>query len=621
MGHACTKRVWSTMDYLELNHFRTSKTVQINDWRLALAYWIMVLGAILYLLWNLSVTRAHYEYAVPVGGTSHWAGTSMASDLYFDSQGACEGSCGQASGYYDALGKMKRWSEGKGGSYGYCNDSSYDFYYSAEWVYGPFRCAWAPAAKTWRKTMNTMFVTTATEATTEKCFTASQGVEDASGCDSLFASSGLPCVQGASYLVGRCCCSSKDYFFNAAVEHLSIEFDHSFTSTWDTDLKSAQASLPRTLIRDSSCVETPENSCDLVEIPSGSTVKIPVQRLLSMLGVNLDNDACEQRGGQSSNYVGSTCPKARLTGMQLDLQLTYYNFDLYQAGSMGDLAPEDTPPVCIVDVAPKITWTSLGNDISENNEPSWAKGAGFVEAAESINMYRYGILVNFKEGSGKIGRFQFAHLVSTLLDSVVLLGLATVVTTYLARFCMGSLSQTYENAINERMSFAREIARFASFAWLGSSVFTCIHKSRNSVVGESELENALKVWLDDEMTEDEMKRYSEAVFDLLDCSHPKVDLDSATDPSRVAPEEAPRRFINIQKLIEAMSDDRVTMKMLKEVLDAKAKSGKGEIASKGSATITVASRTEGHAERANAYHQEDNSDPARPGLGTPQSMD
>merc|ERR1719491_2399876 len=99
---------------------------------------------------------------------------------------------------------------------------------------------------------------------------------------------------------------------------------------------------------------------------------------------------------------------------------SFYNFELQ---TKSGLVLTDVEPRAIIEVAPKLTWNSLGNDITYNDHPKWADGASLLEPVEMVNKYRYGITVRFKNVTGKIGRFDAFLLISGAVQLVVLMGL------------------------------------------------------------------------------------------------------------------------------------------------------------------------------------------------------
>lgn len=507
-------------------------------------------------------------------------GTGTSSAKRINKDGFCPSTCGQVTGYYDGVAKFKNWSSAnESAPFAYCRNAAYDFWYSADWTYGPWECEFPPHTKVWRKTLNTLFMQTSVERTTQKCFSAASGVVDDRGCNASFIALGAPCQAGAHFLAETCCCDDKRYLFNAGAEHLSIEFDHSFSSMYQTHVDSGAGIRVRTILRRANCVETEEGSCDLFEVPAGDYVGIPLQLLLQRLGIDLDKDSCSQEFGQESNRIRGVCPMARVTGMQIEFELAFFNFDMYQTG--GGLSFDAGEPVAIVTVGPKITWNSLGNEIKTNNNPRWGTPS-LVDPIESVNDYRYGVTIVFKQGQGMIGKFDFFSLMNTMVHVVVLVGLANKVTTRVARHLMGKDSKTFENVINERMSFSRELSRFTCQALIANLVLQNVDVNGDKSITETELKAAMTSFFKKSLGLTNVNACSKACMTIL---RGHEDGDTKRQPAIVrrlscaAPKTAfaePERCVDIMKLLDWMTDDRLDMDMLRKELASKLEAAEPE---------------------------------------------
>ncbi|CAE8635491.1 unnamed protein product [Polarella glacialis] len=353
------------------------------------------------------------------------------------------------------------------GSFAYCNNNNYDFVWSPEWGYGPYACAFQPFEELWTKMTEGLFFTTSMLSTKSKCFDVSGGVHTSDACDTEFAAANLSCTAGSYYRVGTCCCDEAAYTFPVAAEHMSMEFEHGFSSTYAQHIPSGKAYLPRTIFRLKSCIETKLGSCDILEVPQGNLVTLPLQALFKLLAIDLDEDSCTQNGGRATDLVDGKCQKARVGGMKIELGISYYNFDQ-------NAALKDDDPLCIIDLDPTLTWTDIGSVIIIDSEPLWAEGTGLKNAMQSVSQERQGVKITFSDKGGKIGRFNYVYLLNVLVNAVVLMGVADVVASLIAKFGLGKKSQMYNAAINERLSFSRELARFSAQALVAKNCFNSI---------------------------------------------------------------------------------------------------------------------------------------------------
>jgi len=476
--------------------------------------------------------------------------------MKFNADGYCNGACGVAAeGYYDAVEKTRNLIQRSDNNFGYCGNSRYDFNYSEQWTYGPFTCTFADFEEVWSKTVDTMFFTTAEARTESRSFTAPEGSVDDAGCHAAFASMSLECPGGSakySSARGRCVCTETVHDFKVAIEHASVVFDHSFTSMYGLDLKSASGVLPRTIVRLADCRVTSEGACDLMEFKKGDTIMIPVQTMLSNLGVDLDGNSCDQNGGLPSNRVGNVCPKVRVSGMQIDVSLAYYNFNQHHTTWGLGLGSDD--PVCIMEIAPKLTWTSLGNQISYNSHPVWANSRDVRDASESTNRYRYGIRLNFKGGFGKISKFSFSTLCNTLVQGMFLLFISKKITLWVATHCFGTVSNTYSAVIEERLTFAKEAARFACQALSAYACFKSIDVNEDGVLSKDELFHKLsQVLASTHFQPEAIQKLTEAVFEVL---------DTRGEESGLLKKDV-GRSIDLLEFVDILTEDKISIDTLR----------------------------------------------------------
>ena len=107
----------------------------------------------------------------------------------------------------------------------------------------------------------------------------------------------------------------------------------------------------------------------------------------------------------------------RLTGMELEFGFEYYNFNKYGGGGASD---RDAPPVAILTVDPRLTWSSRGDEVTYLKgawgEPSTSNPNRLHDAKEATSNYRYGIRIRFKAAKGVIGDYDTSAMIVARLS-------------------------------------------------------------------------------------------------------------------------------------------------------------------------------------------------------------
>eukprot|EP00401_Gymnodinium_catenatum_P005994 CAMPEP_0117539470 /NCGR_PEP_ID=MMETSP0784-20121206/43001_1 /TAXON_ID=39447 /ORGANISM="" /LENGTH=521 /DNA_ID=CAMNT_0005336097 /DNA_START=205 /DNA_END=1770 /DNA_ORIENTATION=- len=499
--------------------------------------------------------------------TAHWASTVAKSDFKFNANGKCASNenCGEVTGYGNALQQMFDWNEASNGSWAYCGNADYNFQYSDEWIYGPYTCAWLSSSELWSKTSDALFYNTAMETTLTRSFVAPSDVTDASGCTAAFAAANVPCFGGASYALRRCTCASTAFDFFAGVEYMAIGFEHSFDSVLSREIDTAKGHKPRTVIRNNSC-DSPE--CDIYDFPAGRDIKFSVAELLQKLHIDVDGSTCNQNGGSENNAVNNVCPKIRVTGMTIFFYISYYNEG--QADVKDSIGDE---PIAVIRLDPRITWTGLGNDIHVNSEPTWANPPVLVDAKETINRYRYGIKIVFEGSQGKISKFDVFLLLNTLLQGAVMVQIARMITTVVAKHALGLQSKTYKAVIDEQLSFPKEFARFACQTLIAHETFKAIDSDAGRSISMFELEAMLREALQEELNETEVHACTKALFEVADTRGVGRGLFKKSAKRAWAAEK--ERGIDLVEFIGMLTDDRFSFDTLKFAIQSKFAADRG----------------------------------------------
>jgi len=132
----------------------------------------------------------------------------------------------------------------------------------------------------------------------------------------------------------------------------------------------------------------------------------------------------------------------------------------------------------VVTVSPKIGWFSKGDEILY----SQVGGGAAFDINNPINLtsgqpngmyydfYRYGILFDIQQ-TGLIGEIDYLFILMQFTSGIVLLGLATTLVGFIAKFGLGERSELFRGAMLEPFDIEREAARWATQACVASKRF------------------------------------------------------------------------------------------------------------------------------------------------------
>merc|ERR1712232_1120754 len=187
------------------------------------------------------------------------------------------------------------------------------------------------------------------------------------------------------------------------------------------------------------------------------------------------------------------------------MSIAYFN-DIYTAPGEESVA--------ILTLTPTVTWTSGGNDVTYNPVPSW--GARLRGAEEATNRYRYGIRILFDTRQGKIFRPDPIQFVTALAQGIVMLRVAKKIATLVAKFLLGPSSKLYNAAIDEVLSFPKAMARFTCQALIADSVFGFLDSDAGGTISRDELQQHLKVFLDNLITDKDVFNLSSLLKDKIE---------------------------------------------------------------------------------------------------------
>ncbi|KAK3242791.1 hypothetical protein CYMTET_47536 [Cymbomonas tetramitiformis] len=306
-----------------------------------------------------------------------------------------------------------------------------------------------------------------------------------SNCTALLQNAGKPCDPDTAEWVegngdGRCQCIAKLDLLSSNVEDLTFTFTHKFFSS------SSSGALPTTIIRRKGSTE------NLKTLDAGWQVSASVRDLLKWAEIDLDKTANEEPNSQhlnsGSDIQGPTgeangvYPKLRISGVELDVSLLYYNFDQNpgQKERLGGDLGDQREVVCIMEIEPVLRWASLGNNVVKLDDD------GTV-----ANKYYYGVMVKFTAG-GSIGTFSVALFITAVTNLVVLLGVADTITVLIAKNAMGLKSKFFSSMISTEADFSEQYAKYAAQLLAGTMIFTLMDVDKSHQLDKIEVYRRLR---------------------------------------------------------------------------------------------------------------------------------
>jgi hypothetical protein len=427
---------WMRSNIVNLS-FSANKVVVIRDWRLAVLNIIFSLGIVSWVIYSLFTGKTYIVTEVPTGVASAWG---LASTEYTSAQTAIYNG---GSSFCDTL-------------------SNYEFKYSDDWYYYAPVCAYYMGAELISKlpSGNVMFFTTHISETIKQRY-----IKPNDGCIS-----DLNGLGEATEVMGRCEHSKSTNFLAPGIEESYFAFNHYF----DSRLQSG--SKPMTYIRR-------EGSDDnLYTFERGAAIRLKLSEWLNITGIDLDKPFNEQNvdglditGFNGAGEDAEKYPYVRTSGLRLNIAVKYHNFHLDR-----DIHTQigDSDVYAVVTVSPKIGWFSKGDEILYSQEG----GDTSFDINNPINLtngqpngiyydfYRYGILFDIQQ-TGLVGEMDYLFVLMQFTSGIVLMGLATTLVSFIAKFGLGTKSDLYKGVILETFDVQREAAKYATQACVATKSF------------------------------------------------------------------------------------------------------------------------------------------------------
>ena len=417
--------------------YRTEKLTVLRDWKLALLNYALQILVVIWVIYSLFNEKTYIEREVPTGVVSSWGlGGSEYNDkqlaIYNNNPSFCD------------------------------NLVNYAFNYSADWYYKIPICAYYTGAELISKlpTGNVMFFTTHIAETLRQRYTKPE-----TGC--LMEPNGIKeCI----LVMDQCIHTMEANFLAVGIEDSIFAFNHYFDSSIDSGPK------PITYIRKEGSDE------NLYTFDEGESVRLKISEWLDIAGVELDKRLDEQSPEFANDITGfngagddiDKYPYLRTSGVRLNIKVKYHNYNLHKDNIK--IGSKDT--YAIINVEPKIGWFSKGDEIYYKQLPN----VTMFDINNPVNLttgqpngiyvdfYRYGILIDIQQ-SGIVGEVNYVFVLLQLTSGLVLLGVASSIVGFVAKFLMGDISPVYKSIIQEEFDPVNEAAQYAAQACVASKVF------------------------------------------------------------------------------------------------------------------------------------------------------
>ncbi|QOR60312.1 hypothetical protein [Bathycoccus sp. RCC716 virus 1] len=438
--------------------YRTEKVTVLRDWKLALLNYALQLLVVIWVIYSLFNEKTYIEREVPTGVVSSWG---LGGNEYNDKQLAIYNN-----------------------NPSFCDNLvNYAFNYSADWYYKIPICAYYTGAELISKlpTGNVMFFTTHIAETLRQRYTKPE-----TGC--LMEPNG---IKECKLIMDQCIHTMEANFLAVGIEDSIFAFNHYFDSSIDSGPK------PITYIRKEGSNE------NLYTFEEGESVRLKISEWLDIAGVELDKRLDEQSPEFANDIAGfngagddiDKYPYLRTSGVRLNIKVKYHNYNLHKDNIK--IGSKDT--YAIINVEPKIGWFSKGDEIYYKQLPN----VTMFDINNPVNLttgqpngiyvdfYRYGILIDIQQ-SGIVGEVNYVFVLLQLTSGLVLLGVASSIVGFVAKFLMGDISPVYKSIIQEEFDPVNEAAQYAAQACVASKVFKEADDDGKGDLDFEELRNLVK---------------------------------------------------------------------------------------------------------------------------------
>lgn len=365
--------------------------------------------------------------------------------------------------------------------------NNYKFQYDSQFVYEKPRCTYLSADELIRKSSTgNLFVTTHVDH--KRAYRISAANQSACPDEAPSNLGVTKTDAGFSFANGVCTYSTNSNLLPVGVEGINVEILHAY----DTISGKYSGANPKTHVRR-------KGQTTDYKTFNGKAIKLSVKELLDIAGVDLDKPFDKQPSGykppsglKGAGNSSESFPYPRLTGVRLNMEIKYFNFQLEKAGSSSKIGNADV--YSIVELSSTFSWTSRGQDITYRTSPSdWdspftANGSlkGGLE-----DMYAYGINIDITS-TGLVAQFNFSFFIQTIIGGLVFLNVAKKVSDVVATKALGVKSTLYEKFMKEEVDLERECARFAIQALVATHFFASKDEDKTGTLDLVEIRQMLR---------------------------------------------------------------------------------------------------------------------------------
>jgi len=515
--------------------YTTEKVTVLRDWRLACMNISLSTLVVIWVLYSLFTGKTYIVTEVPTGVASAWGlGSSITERPPF------------------------------------CNNlSPYAFNYSADWYYKVPTCAEYTGSELISKlpTGNVIFFTTHISQTIKHrypkpltgCLTESYGLED------------------NTVSQDTCEHSTTSNFLATGIEDSIFAFNHYFDSSIDTGSK------PITYIRKEGSDE------NIYTFNEGQSIRLKMSEWLDLAGIDLDKRLDDQgdkfteeiQGFNGAGNDTNTYPYVRTSGLRLNIKVKYHNYFL-DKDIHANIGNKDV--YAVINVVPRLGWFSKGDEISYKQAPESTSydinnPIDLVSGNPNgiyTNMYRYGVLFDIQQ-SGLVGKIDYVFILIQLTSGLVMLGVASSIVSFVAKFLMGDISNIYKSVIQEEYDVAKEAAKYAAQACVASKSFKEADQDGRGDLDFEELKNLVRECfsktyiLDSDNTSESSDGFTEdditaMTFYLMRAADDKLN-DRILEKREKTMEELKKSKISLHEWQELCTGGVLERKSLRKIMD------------------------------------------------------
>jgi hypothetical protein len=180
----------------------------------------------------------------------------------------------------------------------------------------------------------------------------------------------------------------------------------------------------------------------------------------------------------------------------LNIKVKYHNYHL-DKDIHTNIGNKDV--YAVINVVPRLGWFSKGDEISYKQAPESTSydinnPIDLVSGNPNgiyTNMYRYGVLFDIQQ-SGLVGEIDYVFILIQLTSGLVMLGVASSIVSFVAKFLMGDISNIYKSVIQEEYDVAKEAAKYAAQACVASKSFKEADQDGRGDLDFEELKNLVR---------------------------------------------------------------------------------------------------------------------------------